>query len=100
MNLPRNGKKILVAEDESEVQAYLEMALAYLGYAVELFQDGEELLKHIRTSSADFSAILLDVILPRRDGIEVLKEIRHVAPHVPVIVISGAASALNIVTAM
>ena len=100
MHLPRNGQRILVAEDELEVRAYLEMALKYLGYSVESVQDGEEAIECLRSSSLEFSAILLDLIIPRRDGMEVLKEIRQMAPHIPVIVISGASSTFNVVTAV
>ena len=94
------GQKILVGEDELEVRDYLEMALKCLGYSVELAQDGEEVMSQLKSAQSDFSAVLLDLVMPRRDGMEVLREIRHIAPNLPVIVVSGAASALNIVTAM
>ncbi len=94
------GQKILIGEDELEVRAYLEMALKCLGYAVELAQDGEEVISHLKSAQADFSAVLLDLVMPRRDGMEVLREIRHIAPNLPVIIVSGAASTLNVVTAM
>jgi len=96
----RNGQRILVVEDELEVRAYLEMALKCLGYSVELVQDGEEVINQLRSSATEFSAVLLDLIIPRRDGMEVLREIRQVSPSLPVIVVSGAGSTLNVVTAM
>ncbi len=91
---------ILVGEDELEVRAYLEMALRCLGYAVELAQDGDEILTQLRASRANISAVLLDLMMPQRDGIEVLKEIRQIDPDLPVIIVSGAPSTLNVVTAM
>jgi two-component system, NtrC family, response regulator AtoC len=94
------GPKVLVAEDEQEVRDYLQMALKCLGYSVEIAQDGEEVMTHLASGQADFSAVLLDLVMPRRDGMEVLKEIRHIAPHLPVVIVSGAASTLNVVTAM
>ena len=94
------GLKILVGEDEQEVRGYLQMALKCLGYSVELAQDGEEVMSHLTSAPSDFSAVLLDLVMPRRGGMEVLKEIRHIAPNLPVIIISGAASTLNVVTAM
>lgn len=90
---------ILVGEDELEVRAYLEMALKCLGYGVELAQDGDEVISCLE-SDADVSAILLDIMMPQRDGIETLKEIRRVRPDLPVIMVSGASSTLNVVTAM
>jgi two-component system, NtrC family, response regulator AtoC len=94
------GRKILVGEDEREVRDYLQMALKCLGYSVEVAQDGEEVMSLLRSAQSDFSAVLLDVVMPRRDGMDVLKEISHFAPHLPVIIVSGATSTLNVVTAM
>ncbi len=100
MQPQRKGQKILVGEDEPEVRAYLEMALKCLGYSVELAEDGEEVLNHLRSNQSDFSAALLDLVMPHRDGMEVLREIHNLAPDLPVIIVSGAASTLNVVTAM
>jgi two-component system, NtrC family, response regulator AtoC len=95
----KNGRTILVAEDELEVRGYLEIALKCLGYSAELAQDGDEVMTCLQ-SRTDFSAILLDIMMPNRDGIETLREIRRLDPEIPVIVVSGASSPLNIVTAM
>jgi CheY-like chemotaxis protein len=52
----RNGRTILVAEDEPEVRGYLEMALKCLGYSVELAQDGDEAeAEHVHSSSDKFA---------------------------------------------
>ena len=100
MQMRQNEHTILVGEDEPEVSAYFGIALKCLGYAVELAQDGEEVINHLKSSRSGFSAILLDLEMPRREGMEVLKEIRAIDPEIPVIIVSGAASTLNIVTAM
>jgi two-component system response regulator AtoC len=100
MQPQKYGQKILVGEDEPEVRDYLEMALKCLGYTVELAQDGEEVMSLLKSAQSDFTAVLLDLVMPRRDGMEVLRDIRHIAPHLPVIIVSGAASTLNVVTAM
>ncbi len=96
----KNGRTILVGEDELEVRGYLDMALKCLGYSAELAQDGDEVLSCMRSSRTDFAAVLLDIMMPNRDGIETLREIRSMDPEIPVIVVSGASSPLNIVTAM
>src|ERR1017187_3584441 len=100
MQITKNSRTILVAEDELEVRGYLEMALKCLGYSVEMTQDGDELLACLQSSRTDFAAILLDIMMPNRDGIETLREIRSINPDIPVIIVSGASSPLNIVTAM
>jgi two-component system response regulator AtoC len=96
----KNGRTILVGEDELEVRGYLDMALKCLGYSAELAQDGDEVLACLRSSRTDFAAVLLDIMMPNRDGIDTLREIRSMDPEIPVIVVSGATSPLNIVTAM
>jgi two-component system, NtrC family, response regulator AtoC len=96
----KNGHTILVGEDEFEVRAYLELALKCLGYSVELAEDGEEIIHSLRSARSRISAVLLDLLMPQRDGMDVLREIRHMDSSLPVIIVSGAASTLNVVTAM
>ncbi len=100
MHPERSAYTILVGEDELEVRAYLGTALKCLGYFVELAQDGDEILTQLRGARSRISAILLDPMMPQRDGMEVLKEIRQIDPDLPVIIVSGAASTLDVVTAM
>src|SRR5689334_9248496 len=99
MQASRNGMTILVGEDELEVRAYLAMALKCLGYAVELAQDGDEVLAYLR-SGAEVDAVLLDVVMPNRDGIDTLREIHGFDPSLPVIMVSGTSSTVNAVAAM
>jgi two-component system, NtrC family, response regulator AtoC len=99
MNPHKNGPTVLLAEDDPEVRSYLEMALRGQGYAIEMADDGEEALDVLENTSG-ISAVLLDVVMPRRDGLETLKEIRKRSAELPVIMLSGASSPLNIVEAM
>ena len=94
------GATILVGEDELEVRAYFQMALKCLGYSVEVAQDGEEVLSYLRACPGEVRAVLLDVMMPNCDGIETLREIRELDPEMPVIMVSGAANTVNIVSAM
>ena len=57
----KNGRTILVGEDEVEVRSYLEMALKYLGYSVELAEDGDEVISCLESSRAEIAAVLLDM---------------------------------------
>src|SRR6185369_83469 len=100
MQPQKNGHTILVGEDEIEVRAYLEIALKCLGYSVELATDGEEVISCLRSNPTRISAVLLDLMMPQREGMEVLREIRQLDPNLPVIIVSGAASTYNVVTAM
>src|SRR5215467_8024511 len=100
MQTSKNGRTILVGDDEMEVRGYLEMALKCLGYAVELAQDGDEVLSCLQSSRSDIHAVLLDLTMPNRDGIDTLREIRRINPELPVIVVSGDTSTLSVVAAM
>jgi two-component system, NtrC family, response regulator AtoC len=100
MQTPKNGHTILVGEDEMEVRGYLDMALKCLGYAVELAQDGDEVLACLQASGGEISAILLDNSMPNRSGMEILGEIQEMAPGLPVIMVSAAFSPVDVVMAM
>jgi two-component system, NtrC family, response regulator AtoC len=101
METQENGNKvILVGEDEAEVRSYLEMALKYLGYSVELAQDGDEVISCLESGESRISAVILDLMMPQRDGFETLKAIRTIDAKLPVIMLSGASSVGNVVAAM
>jgi len=93
------GRLILVAEDEPEVRNYLEMALRCEGYGVETAEDGEEALQCLE-SGMPISAAFLDVMMPKCDGLEVLRAVRDSGRALPVIVISGVPSPSMVVEAM
>jgi two-component system response regulator AtoC len=95
----KTGYTVLLAEDEPEVRSYLEMALRGQGYAIETADDGEEAFEIIENNPG-ISAVVLDIVMPRRDGLETLRDIRRINSTVPVIMVSGASSPLNVVDAM
>ncbi len=91
---------ILVAEDEAEVRDYLEMALKCMGYGVETAPDGEAAVKAFRESPSSISAVVLDIIMPRKDGFEALREIRRIDRDIPIIMVSGFSSPQKVVEAV
>ncbi len=70
-----NTKKILIVEDEKGMREALEDAFEETEYEVFSAQDGEGAVKAIIENKPDI--ILLDLILPKKDGFEVLKEIKE-----------------------
>ena len=82
---------ILVADDDFEARDYFQTALQSQGFSVQLAEDGEDALRQLQTSENQASLVLLDVMLPGKDGIETLKEIRRTHGDLPVILISSAA---------
>ena len=68
--------KILIADDDRSIAELISDALTDEGYKTEIVNDGEEALRRIM-SSADYSLILLDVMMPGLDGLEVCRRIRE-----------------------
>ncbi len=91
---------ILVAEDELEVRNYLGLALNCQGYEVEFAQNGEEVVSCLERESANISLLLLDLIMPCKDGFETLKEVRRGWPRLPVITLSGSCTPANVATVL
>ena len=96
----KHPRTILVGEDEPEVAGYFEMALKCLGYSIELAQHGDEVLSCFQSGRSEIAAVLLDIMIPNRDGLDTLRALRDIDPHLPVIMVSGSSSPLNIVNAM
>jgi two-component system response regulator AtoC len=100
MQTVKNGRTILLGEDELEVRSYLEMALRCHGYSIESAQDGEEVLTCLERDRDRISLVLLDIMMPRKDGLETLRDIRKMDRDLPIIMLSGASSPLKVVEAM
>ncbi|HAF31097.1 MAG TPA: response regulator [Bacteroidales bacterium] len=79
--------KILVIDDEKSIRDTLKEILEYEDHQVDLAADGEEGLEQFKNNKYDI--VLLDIKMPKKDGIEVLEDIFGVATDVPVIMISG-----------
>lgn len=91
---------ILIAEDEPEVRDYLGVALNCEGYEVEFAQNGEEVVNLLERDSAKVSLLLLDLIMPCKDGFETLREVRQSWPGLPVITLSGSCTPANVATVL
>jgi DNA-binding response OmpR family regulator len=85
MNNPKH--RILLIEDERRLAHLMERRLIRSGFLVELAFDGEEGLR--KAQSQEFELIILDLGLPQKDGLEVLKEYRAKAYTVPVLIVSA-----------
>ncbi|MBI9054201.1 MAG: sigma-54-dependent Fis family transcriptional regulator [Bacteroidales bacterium] len=79
--------KILVIDDEKSIRETLKEILEYEDHKVDVAEDGEVGLE--KFSSTKYDIVLLDIKMPKKDGIEVLEDIFGVATDVPVIMISG-----------
>jgi DNA-binding response OmpR family regulator len=87
--------RILIAEDEERIAAFVEKGLKAAGFAVTVAVDGEAALAAAR--SGQFDLVILDVGLPGRDGFEILEALRREANPVAVIVLTARDSAVDTV---
>ncbi len=82
---------ILVVEDEQKLADILKRALVGQQYTVEIALDGEAGLK--KALKNDYGLIILDIMLPKKDGIQVCKELRKHQIHTPVIMLTARGTA-------
>ena len=81
--------RILIVEDEADLAFGLEDDLKVEGYQVEIAGDGERASQRAREEAWDL--ILLDVMLPRKDGFEVCRELRRAGVRTPIIMLTAKA---------
>ncbi len=90
--------RVLVIDDDDSGRQVLELLLLKAGFITSTVDNGTDGISLVRAGEVD--VVLVDLFLPDINGIEILKEIRQVAPDMEVIVITGHASAQTAVTAM
>lgn len=79
--------RILVVDDDRAVRESLRRSLSFNGYSVELAQDGVEALEAISSDRPD--ALVLDVMMPRLDGLEVCRHLRSTGDDLPILVLTA-----------
>jgi heavy metal response regulator len=79
--------RILLVEDERRIADFIRKGLSECGYAVDVASDGEEALDW--PEAAQFDIIILDVMLPVRDGIEVCRELRRRRVQTPILMLTA-----------
>jgi DNA-binding response OmpR family regulator len=78
---------ILLVEDEAVIAAFVHTALEQAGYTVQVVGDGAAALGYIRANPPDL--ILLDLMLPQRDGLEVCRVVRARQDYIPLIMLTA-----------
>lgn len=79
--------RILVIEDEKKILSFVKKGLAEQGYSVDVSSDGNEGL--VLSETHPYDAIVLDIMLPGRDGLSILRRLREKKNKVPVIIITA-----------
>jgi two-component system response regulator MprA len=90
--------KVLVVEDDARMRALVRKGLAENGHVVELASTGPEATQ--LAGAADFDAIVLDVMLPGCDGIDVVKQLRAREDSTPVLMLTARDAAADVVRAL
>ncbi|MFW5677179.1 MAG: response regulator, partial [Acetivibrio ethanolgignens] len=79
--------RLLLAEDERDLNHILTKRLTNDGYSVDSCFNGEEALEFLNV--AEYDAVILDIMMPKVDGLEVLKRIRSAGKDTPVIFLTA-----------
>jgi two-component system, OmpR family, copper resistance phosphate regulon response regulator CusR len=79
--------RILIAEDEDRLAAFIEKGLRKYGFSTAIATDGEQAVLMAQTD--EFDLLLLDLGLPFKDGWEVLSELRRQGKQFPIIIVSA-----------
>src|SRR5947208_15800006 len=96
--MSRRKGVVLVIDDEEEIRESIEMLLTSEGLTVDTASNGEEGLKKIEENLYD--AVLLDLMLPGKSGMEIHKDIKRIDPTLPVIIITAIGALETAVTAI
>jgi DNA-binding NtrC family response regulator len=78
---------ILLIDDDSKIRTYLRIVLEGAGHRVDEAADGEKGLRAYQQAPADL--VLCDILMPNKEGLETIMELRALHPQVPIIAMSG-----------
>jgi two-component system, OmpR family, copper resistance phosphate regulon response regulator CusR len=90
--------RILIAEDEERIAAFIDKGLKASGYATEIVGEGGEALKLARSGKYDL--LILDLGLPGKDGLEVLQALRGEGAAIPVVILTARNTTREVVAGL
>lgn len=90
--------KILIVEDEKKVASFIKRGLEDENYQVTVSHDGIDGFK--RASSGEFDLVILDCMLPKKDGIAILNELRELGNQIPVLMLTAKADTADVVSGL
>jgi two-component system, OmpR family, copper resistance phosphate regulon response regulator CusR len=90
--------RILIAEDEERIAAFIEKGLKASGYATEIVGEGGEALNRARSGRYDL--LILDLGLPGRDGLDVLESLRGEGTAIPVVILTARNTTREVVAGL
>ena len=93
-------KKILLAEDEETIREFIVINLKRAGYDVVEADNGETALEAFKSDSEQFDIAVLDIMMPKLDGLTVCKEIRSLSNTVGIIILTAKTQEMDKVTGL
>jgi DNA-binding response OmpR family regulator len=88
--------RILIVEDEERIASFIDRGLKATGYSTQVVRDGDSALALARTGN--FDLMILDLGLPRQDGLTVLHALRDEGRELPVVILTARSSVKEVVT--
>src|SRR2546425_10740655 len=82
--------RILVVEDDAKIASFVANGLKQSGYAVDHCSDGEEAL--FRAHTVSYDAAVVDLMLPKLDGLSIIQQLRAKGIGIPVLILSAKAT--------
>ena len=95
-----NEKRILIAEDEKSIREFIVINLSRNGYDIYEAEDGEQALRMYDEYDGNFDIALLDIMMPKLDGIEVCKRLRERSPSLGIVMLTAKTQEMDKVTGL
>ena len=98
MEKPLSHQRILIVEDDPAIASFVQMALEREGFGTELVKRGDAVLERVEISPPDL--VLLDLMLPGLDGLEVCKALRRRPQYIPIIMLTAKDDDVDIIVGL
>ena len=85
-------QRVLVVDDEAGIRDLLSRTLAMAEYDVDTMSDGVSALHRLRATRDAYSLVIADLRMPGMDGLTMIREVKQINPHLPIIIITGYSS--------
>lgn len=93
-------RRVLVAEDEASIREFIVINLQRSGYEVSQADNGRTALEMYEASNGDYDVVLLDIMMPEMDGLEVCKRLRSISQTVGIIMLTAKTQEIDRVTGL
>lgn len=93
-------ERILIVEDETKIARIIDLQLRHAGYETEIACNGLEAIHKIQTSDSSFDLVLMDLMMPKMDGVTACAAIKEFCPDIKVIMVSAKDDISDVITGL